>query len=312
MKNKHFDFIYAKDQDSHTPLHFSCYFNYYELTEMLCMQLKERIEALVSLQGEDSMIIFEKSNSFVNSSFGLFERSSKRDNFFSGKKTSILESPLSKRVLTDENRDSNKIEKEKNHNPLLSEHYSIDNISANMNIFSDNYDYNSNIKLDLFSEKPKSNTKKNNNNRIADDQSKQILREIINKKSKYGYTPLHFAVENGNIGLIKLLIEFGADVKIKNSKNLTILHMALKTNMVETFIFLQETFADNFNINDVDYENQTYLHYACKQGLLLAVNYLLYLKADINALDVHKRSPIFYAVDSGKNYCVYFLHLEIS
>jgi ankyrin repeat protein len=111
---------------------------------------------------------------------------------------------------------------------------------------------------------------------------------------------LHFASENDNIDLLKLFIEFGAEINVRNNRNQTVLHFALKNNLHKNFIFLHDSFPTHFDLShDKDFYNQTYLHYACKQELVLAVNYLIFNNANLNALDNDFRSPIFYAVERG-------------
>lgn len=287
ISNENFDFINIKDQDEHSPLHFSAYCNNYELTELLLIKMKERLESIFAKQGEESLILFER-NSSMNSSFGLFNNSSKRENFFSStKKSSILESPNSHRMVTedDESKKSNK-------NQLFHDSFTF---SSNCNILSDNV-ISSNGKKNDFSKAnilPKFN--------IFDEKIKKYIKDTLNKKSINGDTALHFAAENDNIDLLKLLIQYGADINVKNNKNQTILHFALKTNLYKNFIFLHDSYPKCFDLsNDKDFNNQTYLHYACKQELILAVKYLIFNNANLNSLDCDFRSPIFYAVERGR------------
>ena len=45
-------------------------------------------------------------------------------------------------------------------------------------------------------------------------------------RSKYGYTPLHFAAEDGTPQSIQVLLEAGADLMARNSMGWTPLHIA--------------------------------------------------------------------------------------
>lgn len=47
-----------------------------------------------------------------------------------------------------------------------------------------------------------------------------------------GYTPFHKAVLNGNLALIGLLIDEGADVNAKSLNNTTPLQLAFKSNHI--------------------------------------------------------------------------------
>lgn len=52
-------------------------------------------------------------------------------------------------------------------------------------------------------------------------------RENVNDISRYGFTPLFLAADNGHLGVAQLLVEKGANVNAKNSDGLTPLHGAV-------------------------------------------------------------------------------------
>ena len=45
---------------------------------------------------------------------------------------------------------------------------------------------------------------------------KKSPENIINKKNEYGHTPLYVASSNGKVNAIKMLLDMGADIKIKS------------------------------------------------------------------------------------------------
>jgi hypothetical protein len=53
---------------------------------------------------------------------------------------------------------------------------------------------------------------------------------LINTQDKNGFTPLHFAARNGNVALVKLLLQKGADLSIKNNAKKTPLELAQRSN----------------------------------------------------------------------------------
>ena len=287
INSENFDFINIKDQEEHSPLHFSAYCNNYQLTELLLFKMKERFESIFAKQGEESLIIFER-NSSMNSSFGLFNNTFKKEKVFSSnKRSSILESPNSFRGISEENENKKCVKNQQFHDSFT--------FSSNYNILSDNLNFSYNN----FKNECPFVIKKSKIN-FLDEKIKKHIKDILNKKSVNGDTALHFAAENDNIDLLKLLIKFGAEINAKNKKDQTVLHFALKTNLSKNFIFLHDSFSNYFNLNnDKDYYNQTYLHYACKQELVLAVNYLIFNKANLNSLDNDFRTPIFYAIERG-------------
>ena len=308
MENENFNFINIKDQDQHSPLHFSAYCNNYKLTELLLIKMKERLESIFTQQGEESLILFER-NSSMNSSFGLFDYSTKKEILFSSNRKSIVSESPNSDVVTEEDEKKKSIK-----NQIFNDSFTF---SSNFNMASDNLNYSHINKKNDLADSCKKFSKFN----FTDDKIKKCIKDIIDKKSVNGDTALHFAAENDNIDLLKLLIEFGAEINSKNKMNQTVLHFALKTNLCKNFIYLHDAFPTHFDLNnEKDSYNQTYMHYACKQELILAVNYLIYNNANLNALDDDFRSPIFYAVERGnlfynimlkiKNDFIYFKNIK--
>ena len=54
--------------------------------------------------------------------------------------------------------------------------------------------------------------------------NKSGLTKFINEKNDQGVTAIHYASFRGNVKIIKLLIENGADIYIKTNRNLNIFH----------------------------------------------------------------------------------------
>ncbi|KAJ8665291.1 hypothetical protein QAD02_006953 [Eretmocerus hayati] len=141
-----------------------------------------------------------------------------------------------------------------------------------------------------------------------------------------GWTPLHFAADYECIETVKLLLQYGADMSIKNGKNLTALHTAIQGNNKEIIdvilsahvtnskesnpvddrgfshfhaacmrddpsiveIFLKNGVDVNtrINLDSPDWANYTPLHFAVENKCLATVKLLLRYQADINAKDV--------------------------
>ncbi len=64
---------------------------------------------------------------------------------------------------------------------------------------------------------------------------KYAMDKFINAKNKDGFTPIFFAVENGDIQVVKLLLEKGADINIQNKHGRTLLSY-VKDNKVESLL----------------------------------------------------------------------------
>lgn len=96
----------------------------------------------------------------------------------------------------------------------------------------------------------------------------------INLKARNikGNTPTHIAAENGNLDILKLLIDKDVNIEAENNNECTPLHLAAKNGHAEAFQFLIK---NRSNYRAIDkYSNNT-LHYAVKGGSLDIVELLL-------------------------------------
>ena len=62
----------------------------------------------------------------------------------------------------------------------------------------------------------------------------------INAPGEFEQTPLHLAVINGNIDIVELLVENGADVELVDEKNQNALDYAIDEKNEKIFNFLNE------------------------------------------------------------------------
>ena len=62
------------------------------------------------------------------------------------------------------------------------------------------------------------------------EEVKRLLAEgvDVNSRTRYGGTPLAFAVDKGNVELVEVLLAAGADVNAKDNRQLTSLDLARK------------------------------------------------------------------------------------
>lgn len=60
------------------------------------------------------------------------------------------------------------------------------------------------------------------------DERRRVLKNWVNMHSRGddGFTPLHFAAFHGNMNLIRLLVQHGADVNAQNRQGINMLHVS--------------------------------------------------------------------------------------
>jgi ankyrin repeat protein len=111
----------------------------------------------------------------------------------------------------------------------------------------------------------------------------------LRAKDKWGYTPLHRAVERDYKELAKLLIGSGADVMAKNKDGETPLHRAVRWANIEVAKFLIDSGAD---VNAKGYLDRTPLFWAVDGYYTEIAKLLIDSGADVNAKDYDGYTPL--------------------
>lgn len=122
-------------------------------------------------------------------------------------------------------------------------------------------------------------------------------------------TLLMFALEMGNIDIIKLLVQSGVDIHVKNDKkqNALLYAVYLSAFAIDKDIKLkgkklqdvvEMLINNNISINDKDKDGNTAMHYACESRNLELVKLLLQHNAVINEKNKFGFTPLMHAVES--------------
>lgn len=118
----------------------------------------------------------------------------------------------------------------------------------------------------------------------------------VNVGNSMGVTPLHVAIETGNLAMIKLLIELGANVNLRCANGSTPIHYAVSRGNYSAAKLLLKYGA---NVNTQDQDGNTPLHIAVNSNFtniaqLLRQNgakiYIEYM-SDVKSHDLHSSSP---------------------
>ncbi|KAK2773890.1 hypothetical protein CKAH01_13357 [Colletotrichum kahawae] len=154
----------------------------------------------------------------------------------------------------------------------------------------------------------------------------------LNKKDRDGLTAVHIAVTNRNMAALEILVASGASCLQKDNAGMSPAHIAADQGYraaLEYFIDIRDAdfgitrtgvsllhlialWVDGamirrfvtsrkpaININSVDREHRTALHYAAKANNVSAVEALVTLGCNINGRDNNGKSPIHEAIRSG-------------
>lgn len=114
------------------------------------------------------------------------------------------------------------------------------------------------------------------------------------------YTPLHFAVENKNIEIVKTLLKYGADIHARTRDGKTPRHFAISKNKIQIIELLLKHGA---RVDVGDNRNITPLHIAVQQGYIEYVKRFLAYGADVNCVcnTTYNNGyvPLHFAVEYG-------------
>jgi uncharacterized protein len=141
----------------------------------------------------------------------------------------------------------------------------------------------------------------------SEDLSKLLKPELVNALNEFGWSPLHYAAFAGNVSNVKLLLDRGADMrlraktKFRNSPFLA----AMLTGDFDTVKLLLDRGAD---VLERQGEGDTALHEASASGDFPLVKLLVERGSDLAARDDDGKSPLDYAVQHKHGEVVEFLH----
>jgi palmitoyltransferase ZDHHC13/17 len=118
----------------------------------------------------------------------------------------------------------------------------------------------------------------------------------INKKTdEDGFTALHFASFRGNINVINMLLDNGADMYMRNNFGINVLHVAAQGDQpISLYYFKQK----GLDIKSKDNRNSTPMHWACYSKSEIALCYLLSWVHDLDEQDIEGFTPLHLAIKS--------------
>lgn len=126
---------------------------------------------------------------------------------------------------------------------------------------------------------------------------------LINQKNFNGNTPLHLSAHNGFLGVVKNLIDKGADRGAVNNAGDTALHLAASSGAVKGFSKIIKTLSQLPNehfLHALNAKGQTALHYAAASGSAAAAQALLDAGADREMLNKERQNVFQCAVGEAR------------
>nr|BCR37381.1 transient receptor potential cation channel subfamily A member 1 isoform 277V [Buergeria japonica] len=123
------------------------------------------------------------------------------------------------------------------------------------------------------------------------------IEDHINFTDNEKSSPLHVAVQNGRLEIVKACIEYGAKIDLKQvNDNATALHFAATQGATEIVKFMVSSYSGEKNIVDLpDGNNETPLHKSCLFDHVELAEYLISMGANIDSVDNEMRTPLLLA-----------------
>lgn len=117
------------------------------------------------------------------------------------------------------------------------------------------------------------------------------------------WTALHCAAQN-HIEICDILLKYGADIHIKNTRGTTAFHYIVKLLLEEKQQPLQVKVMDEIlrqgqDVNLQTDSGETPLHHSCLDGNVFTTKYLLEHKADVNCVNKYGENPLHFACRRG-------------
>ncbi|XP_022243393.1 transient receptor potential cation channel subfamily A member 1-like, partial [Limulus polyphemus] len=134
------------------------------------------------------------------------------------------------------------------------------------------------------------------------------LAKLVNEKDSFGCTPTHYASRKGKLQITKILLEFGAQINVKNNELQSPLHLAAKFGHYHIICYMLQMTENYIVINDPDGNGMTPLHIASENGHTHVVQLLLSQGALIN-YDHKGRTAFHYAALNGYTHTIHKIFL---
>ncbi|KAJ3657643.1 hypothetical protein Zmor_009430 [Zophobas morio] len=118
----------------------------------------------------------------------------------------------------------------------------------------------------------------------------------VNKKAWNGLGPLELAIKQGNVNMVRFFLEKTVDVDSTDGYGMKPLHLAAKQSNLEILVMVLER---SKSVDVRTSNSRTSLHFTVENGNLAFCEYLLEKKARVNVSDETGKSCLFLAIIFG-------------
>jgi ankyrin repeat protein len=130
----------------------------------------------------------------------------------------------------------------------------------------------------------------------------------INEVDTEGRTPLSWAAARGDLDAVKTLLRFHADPNVFSSRGQSPLHFTGQNEFSSCGAIMDALLLAGAEANAVDHWKRTALIYAaCNQNAVAPIKLLVDHGADLDAQDLHERTPLSYAARMSRRETLLYL-----
>ena len=124
--------------------------------------------------------------------------------------------------------------------------------------------------------------------------------DLMAAKNPQECTPFLIAAENGNLEMVKLLLDkWGANINDTDKRNSNCIHLAVKANKINSYSLVKVLIEAGANVNAQDHRLSTPLHIAAMRDNVDVIKILLEHGAILDPYDMSKITPLRHAVYRG-------------
>ncbi|RYP12006.1 hypothetical protein DL765_007522 [Monosporascus sp. GIB2] len=138
-----------------------------------------------------------------------------------------------------------------------------------------------------------------NRDDLSSSQESPLLefRKLVDKKDEVRLTALHLAAKEGYEAVVRLLLDYGADVNANDLyRRKTALHLAAGEGYEAVVRLLLDYGAD---VNAKDKDEWTALHWVAQRGYEAVIRLLLDYGVDVNVMEKYRRTALHLAAKEG-------------
>ncbi|DAZ96497.1 TPA: hypothetical protein N0F65_008364 [Lagenidium giganteum] len=132
----------------------------------------------------------------------------------------------------------------------------------------------------------------------------------VEARSRHDVTPLMIACQSYHVDLVKMLVDYGADLGARDDTGNTLLHIAVMSRSDSVLFHLLELY-DSSILSLGNAEDSTPLHLAAELGYTTGVSALLQYGASPEAEDVQGRSALVVSIMENQVECAQLLQQHV-